>query len=417
MRICLVGATHPSYNPRLLREADTLAEAGHEVRIVCPQADSMLARQDNELTHKREWKFQPLDLVRNGPSHRAWLIESARSRVFQKGFDAGLRTVGIASRGYVRGLKRMQKLAESEGADWFIAHAQAALPIAAAAAHRWNARLGFDCEDLLAELGSDHPDFVRMIEKEYLPKCDYVSAPSIAIATRLGELYAINVPVVLYNVFPLFLAEGMKPPIERRAAGPLRLHWFGQTVGGGRGIEEAIEALTLLDEEVELHLRGGLAEQYRSVLESLAQQNFAKLRLFFHPVINHEELIRTMDQFDIGLALERPINAGYSRTVTNKLFSYLLAGLAVVATDTLGQREIMEQIPNAGFLYPAGRPDLLAGGLRKWRPREDSLRDAQQAAWDAARNRWCWNIEKTKFLKLLQTATNSNRNGASQATA
>ena len=56
-----------------------------------------------------------------------------------------------------------------------------------------------------------------------------------------------------------------------------------------------------------------------------------------------------MEAFDVGLALERPENANYSRTVTNKLFSYLLAGLAVAASDTPGQRQVMSQVPNAGI--------------------------------------------------------------------
>lgn len=408
MRICLVGATHPSYNPRLLREADTLVAAGHEVRIVCRQADSMLARQDADLVRTRKWKLQPVELMRDGPSHRAWLVESTRAKIFQKGFEAGIKTSGIASRGYVRGLKRLEKLAESEQADWFIAHTQVALPVAAAAARHWNAKLGFDCEDLLAELGSELPSFVRRIEKEYLPRCDYISTPSLAIADRLVELYGIRAPSVLYNVFPLHLANGMKPPAERPATDPLRLHWFGQTVGEGRGIEEAIEALTLLNEGVELHLRGRISQQYRSLLESLARRNSANLRLIFHSVVIHEQLIGKMDQFDIGLALERPANSGYARTITNKLFSYLLAGLAVLATDTPGQREIMDQLPQAGFLYSAGRPDMLANGVRKWMRDRNSLRAAKQAAWDAARNGCCWDIEQTKFLRLLETATPSN---------
>lgn len=408
VKICLIGVTHPSSNPRLLREADTLAKAGHEVRVCCRQIDPVMTAHDGRLLQSRSWRFQPVDLMRNGSSHRRWLLESASSKLLAGAFGAGIRTVAVGSRGYLRGFKPLQKLAESEPADWFIAHTQAVLPVAAAAARRWHSRLGFDCEDLLAELGADPAAIVRLIEKEYLPKCDYVSVPSEVIAKCLGEQYGIKAPVVLYNVFPSSLAAGMKPPSERRAVGPLRLHWFGQTIGEGRGIEESIEAVKLLHGRVELHLRGRIGEGYRSSLEGRVRECGPRVKLVIHPLVGHEELIKTMADFDIGLALERPGNSGYARTVTNKLFSYLLAGLAMAATDTPGQREVMQQIPHAGFLYPAGIPQLLTERLQHWTDNRSALQTARQAAWDAARRRFCWDIEEQNFLKVLGLA-DSNR--------
>ncbi len=43
------------------------------------------------------------------------------------------------------------RLATSKPADWFIAHTQTVLAVAARAARQCNSRLGFDCEDLLSE--------------------------------------------------------------------------------------------------------------------------------------------------------------------------------------------------------------------------------------------------------------------------
>ena len=116
------------------------------------------------------------------------------------------------------------------------------------------------------------------------------------------------------------------------------------------------------------------------------------------------DVIRNMEQFDVGLALERPDHGNYSLAATNKLFGYLLSGLAVAATDTPGHREVMEQIPSAGFLYHAGNPAALAAGLGNWIADRERLRAAQQCAWDAARVRFCWDKEKEKLLTLLTSA-------------
>jgi glycosyltransferase involved in cell wall biosynthesis len=127
----------------------------------------------------------------------------------------------------------------------------------------------------------------------------------------------------------------------------------------------------------------------------------------FHPLVEHDEVIKSMEQYDVGLALERPDHQNYSCTVTNKVFSYLLAGLAIAATDTPGQREILDQVPTAGFLYPAGNPGVLAEKLRTWIDNPGLLVTAKQAAWDAARAKFCWDVEEMKFLQLLDGSSDA----------
>lgn len=401
MRICLVGATHSCHNPRLLREADTLAEQGHEVRVVAPCFMADLHEKDERHLARRKWRLERVDFRPVGWQGKSRSIYMrGRRRLSHELFQrTGLER--LAEYGYTTGLPELTALASREQADWFIAHAHPALPVAAAAAHRWNARLGFDCEDLLAEHVNEPVEIVRLIEKEYLPKCDYVSVPSQCLLNLLSREYSISSPLVLYNVFPLELADGLLAPAKRPANPKLRLHWFSKTIGEGRGIEETIEAISSLGSRVELHLRGQWANGYEAVISALASR--CQVTVKSYSLVDHDDLIKTMDQFDVGLALERPENTNYSVAITNKIGSYLLAGLAIAATDTPGQREVLAQIPRAGFLYQAGQPQQLTEGLRRWLDDHDALRAAQQAAWDAARERFCWDIEQKKFLAAIES--------------
>jgi len=334
------------------------------------------------------------------------MIESVRSKISEKLFNSGLRINDLAIRGYVRGVSELTAMAEAEPADWFIAHTHPALPVAAAAARRWKSQLGFDCEDLLAEHDADQSNIVRSIERRYLPVCDYVSVPSRCLGDRLAQAYSIPKPLVLYNVFPSQLADSLVPPKQRPPVTKLRLHWFGQTIGSGRGLEEAIEALGMMEKgRVELHLRGRLSAEFRSIIDGLARRYDFVGEIVFHEPVDQQDLIGTLGQFDVGLSLERPEHGNYSLAATNKLFSYLLAGLAVAATDTPGHREILDQIPSAGFVYPAHNPQALADALNVWLADHDALRSAQEAAWDVARRRFCWDIEKDKFLSVLQSVS------------
>src|SRR5207302_1239480 len=135
--------------------------------------------------------------------------------------------------------------------------------------------------------------------------------PSARIADHLSRQYGVAEPLVLYNVFPLSLAEGMIPPVERSENSKLRLHWFSQTIGPGRGLEDAMGAVALIEDGIELHLRGYADNDY---LNKQISRHKLDGKVFNHAPTDHDDLIRAMSAFDVGLALERAENGNYSRT-------------------------------------------------------------------------------------------------------
>jgi glycosyltransferase involved in cell wall biosynthesis len=401
MRVCLIGATHPCHNPRLVREADTLAESGHDVRVVAVRSVPQLVAEDEKLIATRRWQLSTANILRSPWTNRiraipARLRRASAARSFQQTGSTADAEIALCE-----AAPELLRLASREPAEWFIAHTQAVLATAARAARQWNARLGFDCEDLLAEV-VPVAEMVRSVERACLPGCDYVSAASPAMAERLRQQYQIPAPTVLYNVFPLAMAAGVKPPELRAPHVCLRLHWSGQTAGPGKGLEEAIEAAALAGGGVELFVRGTPWGDFQATLSRMARER--NVPLTFLPHVPHDALLGTMGEFDVGLALERASDRNYSLTVTNKFFSYLLAGLAIAATDTPGQRQVLQQAPGAGFIYPCGHPEALAEQFRRWRDDRASLLAAQRAAWQAARERYCWDLEKAKYLALFERA-------------
>jgi glycosyltransferase involved in cell wall biosynthesis len=358
---------------------------------------------------RRSWTLERVDLARADwlPSEigrPAWLhsvLVRGRRRLAESAFRE-LKQVSLAEYSVCACLSELRSLVLSQPADWFIAHTQSALPAAAAAATKWNAKLGFDCEDLLSETGDRFSEANRLIEHRYLRHCDYVTATSHAMARQLSSMYHIPLPTVLYNVFPIAQADGMLPPAQRPAHTRLRLYWVGQTIGLDRGLQDAFEACAGLAGQVEIHLRGQISTAHKRALLVAGERFGVAAGLYFHPRIHPDELIRSMADYDVGLALETPENRNYNLTVTNKLFSYMLAGLAIAATDTPGQREIMSQAPGAGILYPASDARALRTHLNLWLNDGLWMTRAKQIAWEAARTRFCWDIEQKTFLQILE---------------
>jgi len=70
--------------------------------------------------------------------------------------------------------------------------------------------------------------------------------------------------------------------------------------------------------------------------------------------------------------------------------TYILAGLAVVLTDSPGQRAFADDLGDGALRYQTGDIASLANGLRLWAEDRGRLRRARQAAWQAAKRRWNW---------------------------
>jgi hypothetical protein len=88
----------------------------------------------------------------------------------------------------------------------------------------------------------------------------------------------------------------------------------------------------------------------------------------------------------------------------------MLAGLAVVFTDTPGQRPLAEDLGNAALLYSPGNVAALAAGLKRWAEDKQQLLAAKHSAWDAACRRWHWHHDEERGA-LLQAVENVLRPG------
>src|SRR5215510_15020395 len=55
-RVCLITTGQPSTNPRLVKEADALTEAGYDVKVICAHWATWADLTDQELLANKSWK-------------------------------------------------------------------------------------------------------------------------------------------------------------------------------------------------------------------------------------------------------------------------------------------------------------------------------------------------------------------------
>jgi glycosyltransferase involved in cell wall biosynthesis len=124
-------------------------------------------------------------------------------------------------------------------------------------------------------------------------------------------------------------------------------------------------------------------------------------RVVLQKQFKDREVLRFIAQHHIGLALEQTQPLNRDLTVTNKILQYLLCGLAVVATDTRGQREIAAQAVGAVNLCGAKDSAGLAKILNGWAADLASLKEARVQARKVAMKKYCWEKETQKIVKLV----------------
>ncbi len=402
-RVCLLSPGQPSTNPRLVKEADALAEAGYRVQALCGVWADWAEATDRELLRDRSWRCR---YVGGRPGEERLLYHWTRLR-----YAAGRRLAPLGpsrDRSLRWGLSRvgeeLRRAALASPADLYIAHYPGALAAAAEAAARHGGRLGYDLEDFYSDRGAvDGPRLalIESCERRYLPRCDFVTAASPGIARGYRDKYGIPEPVCILNVFPASMRPARRP--EASTAGPLRLYWFSQTIGAGRGLEDAVKALAAVAElPIELHLQGVWQEGFERALRGLAERRGLPAgRIHAHPPVPPGRMVRESSRYDVGLALEPARDCNNDLTVSNKLFTYLLAGNALLATRTRGQAEICRQLGEAAATVPCGDAEALAGQLRTWYHDRESLNRARAAAWRAGGLRYHWDREKMLLLELV----------------
>jgi glycosyltransferase involved in cell wall biosynthesis len=124
----------------------------------------------------------------------------------------------------------------------------------------------------------------------------------------------------------------------------------------------------------------------------------------FIPFVPPESLPQKLTGFDLGLALEPRWPRNKDLTISNKIFQYFNAGLAVVATDTAGQSEALRSVPDAGLLVAAHETGELARQLDCLLAEPARLRAMQTASRRAAEEQFCWEREVPHLLAAVDRA-------------
>lgn len=221
-------------------------------------------------------------------------------------------------------------------------------------------RIVYDAHELYAAFEPRPPRLYRaallLLERWLARRADAVVTVSDALADELARRHALRRrPLVVLNCPPL-----TEVAVEPRTTPPRAI--YQAATGPGRNLEDLAEA-------------AGSGVQLAARILGPAATPPGVHRL---DPVGPEELVHALAPFDIGLVIDRPETENARLALPNKLFEYLMAGLAVLVPRSPAMQGFVEE-HEVGLAYEQGR---IADALRELasdRPRLDEMRRRARA--------------------------------------
>ncbi|MFK7958693.1 MAG: glycosyltransferase [Lysobacterales bacterium] len=388
-KVLLLAVAELVHQPRLLKAGRYWQEKGCEVVGFSPLVGLADVTVYQRFRTECRWQLIERDLSKQSLSSRLrWLLVSARWR---------LRRLLVRRKWLKPGDDHLCKVFTGLSAnalprcDLIVVNLPETLPFARRLARRWGADIVFDSQEDFAGQYQHAEALTRKVIEDgvqwAMASALVVCATTRAMATQLSGDAAAVPRHKIQVVRNLPYDTGPEVEIQEHD-GPLRLVWHGMVVAPkGRGVDVMIRGVARSKVPCVLTLQGRLsAEHQQAIRELAASEGFDGLE--FAGAAAPDQIIQSLIGADIGLLGEQGLDRNNRLSSSNKLFDYIHAGLAVLASDTPGIMETLETYP-IGLSYAMNEPDDLAQVLRRldddrkalWAMRRESLQVRHSLVW------------------------------------
>lgn len=297
------------------------------------------------------------------------------------------------------GVQHVYGLARTLSADVWLANDWNTLPIAARLAQE---RGGIYCYDTHEFATAEYSErltwrllrqpFVMSIEAQAIKGAKIISTVSDGIAEALRRQYPGIADVLVVRNTPSYVETPFRATGTR-----IRVLYHG-ILAPGRGLEAAIDSVKFWRAEYDLTLRGPGQPTYIAGLKRRIEEQGVAGRISIVPPVPMTELVQEATHFDIGFFALPGHSEHNEFALPNKLFEYLMAGLAVCVS---GLPEMMRVVRerDVGVLITSLDPTSIASAINTMD--QEAVDKFRAAALNAARD-LCWENEGKRLVSAYQ---------------
>jgi glycosyltransferase involved in cell wall biosynthesis len=351
---------------------------------------------DKNILEKANWKYIQV----GGGNKAAWKYQISRIRfAVYRLVNEKISVKLLAEKAHARCYNALLECAIKLNADWYIGHNPGAMAIAANAAKKTSAKAGFDFEDYhrgeYVDFNSPALKRQIFIEDKYVTKFNHISVASSIIGVRVKDVFPFISPLTILNCFPKYL----QPSFNVETKKELSLFWFSQHIGKDRGLEIVIDAIKELnDDDIKLNLLGNCSEDVKNYI--IFKCGSLGKNIYFKGVIDSDDIPLYAAKFDIGLALEMKEPLNRDICLTNKLFTYLLSGNAIIFSETTMQKNFNEEY-HVGLSFPINNKQALKECILFYKNKKN-LFNQREHNYQLAKEKLNWENEAKKILAIIK---------------
>jgi glycosyltransferase involved in cell wall biosynthesis len=362
-KVLFILSGNLSTTPRAVK-AILLAQEDSSCEIVLVSRSEKWKKKDLDLIAKHQLKVNILNLGRTPflPWFKATILEKFSVFIFPI-IRNNIHINANASNKSSIILWRYLKGIDFSNFDLIIGHGGGALYPSWRLSQKYGIPFIFDVEDYHPGESIKVDAIHEKSRRELLMKSLLPEAVAITSASKLIGKYTLDLigghplhQVVLNS----FLQSEFQVPLNSTGQffKPLKIVWYSQKIGFGRGLEIFLESLILIGQQgngadFELTLIGEIDSVFEKLVLSEKIKSFSELGidLFCVSALSQTDLHSKLSEFDIGLALEiGNYDLNRQLCITNKIISYTQSGLFILATDTMAQKQFLFDNPNSGII-------------------------------------------------------------------
>ena len=353
-----------SYNPRLLKAADYLSEKNVEVTVYNPVLGIGSEHVYERTIAEKNWRIIENDLRKNnGKSYRKWALVSVIHKITSSLWNKFRWKIGFDK--YLNKGLFFNKINFSEQFDYIYINLVDNLPFAVKIKKATGAKIIYDSQEYFVgqyqKYGKNERDWVTEAERKYIGEIDVLIGTTDIMKKQLMQDYNLRVPAFRLRNVPSRQMLKVNAPIHSLNSGKVYLIWHGMGIylNNTRGVHILVQALAKCKSNVVLVLQGTLPADQKIILDRYIETLGLEGRIMIRPPAEPYSIVASLRNCDIGLIGELPQEDNQKLTSSNKLFDYINAGLAVIASDLPGINETVKEY-GVGLSFEPGNVEQLA---------------------------------------------------------
>jgi glycosyltransferase involved in cell wall biosynthesis len=398
LRVVMLLLNEMTRDARVEREASLLAGRGLDVRVLALCGPGLPFRE-------RRRGFEILRFDQRDRLTR-WADEKIMARFRRRKKAAPASEKGQPDPGHLEYIRLLNRIFAKEAArlkpDIIHCHDLDMLEAGIMAGERSGRPLIYDAHELWSEqsfaLSGTWNEYFESLEKKLIPRADRVLTVNDSLAAELARRYAIPIPMVVRNCPPL---QPLTPPggemLKLSSTGRKILLYHG-IFTEHRGLESLILAMASIGDAI-LALRG--CGPLKEPLRVLARENGLEDRVRFLEPVPPGDLVSSSTGAAAGLLPILPMGFNNTYCLPNKVFEYMMAGLALLVSD-LPELERLVSRSGAGITFRAGNEDGLGNAIKELIRDPEKLNKCQKAARKAAEEEYNWEKEGERLLDIYR---------------